>query len=350
MGRARGTKKDRGTGEPAPGRGAWPPELQDLQRRGGMSPDWHEAWHGRGDSTLSEEGAWRDSEERSFVADRERQRDLAEGLRKEFKNERGELHRTDGPAVISLRARAVHFYENNEIVKDGRPAIISHEDGTAGYWVGRDPIMEDDAYGIYMYIDCDGSQEWWTVDGLQVASKTRENGFQMIVLVPEYQEFFNEIDQDNSPEALLRKKRIQEAVDEKKAIMDLDPAEISSDPRDPYVTFKVGQVKDESGDSEVDVEVTIAETGEQEWFAGDTCIRIVSADGSGDTYLNEKEFREVHFGDPHRMQWVREIMKKYEEGPWKEKVEAATRIQRGDRRKQQALREYEEFRNRDKRP
>ena len=48
MGRARGTKKDRGTGEPAPGRGAWPPELQDLQRRGGMSPDWHEAAHGRG--------------------------------------------------------------------------------------------------------------------------------------------------------------------------------------------------------------------------------------------------------------------------------------------------------------
>ena len=45
MGRARGTKKDRGTGEPAPGR--WPPELQDLQRRGGMSPDWHEATHGR---------------------------------------------------------------------------------------------------------------------------------------------------------------------------------------------------------------------------------------------------------------------------------------------------------------
>ena len=46
MGRARGKKGDRGTGEPAPGR--WPPELRDLQQRGGMSPDWHEAAHGRG--------------------------------------------------------------------------------------------------------------------------------------------------------------------------------------------------------------------------------------------------------------------------------------------------------------
>ena len=51
MGRARGTKRDRGTGEPTPGRGAWPPELRDLQRRGGMSPDWHEATHGRGSGT-----------------------------------------------------------------------------------------------------------------------------------------------------------------------------------------------------------------------------------------------------------------------------------------------------------
>ena len=48
MGRARGRKGDRGTGEIAPGRGAWPPELEDLQRRGGMSPDWHDMWHGRG--------------------------------------------------------------------------------------------------------------------------------------------------------------------------------------------------------------------------------------------------------------------------------------------------------------
>ena len=46
MGRARGTKKNRGAGEPVPGR--WPPELQDLQRRGGMAPDWHEATHGLG--------------------------------------------------------------------------------------------------------------------------------------------------------------------------------------------------------------------------------------------------------------------------------------------------------------
>ena len=37
MGRARGRKGDH-----------WPPELRDLQRRGGMSPDWHEAAHRRG--------------------------------------------------------------------------------------------------------------------------------------------------------------------------------------------------------------------------------------------------------------------------------------------------------------
>lgn len=43
MGRARGTKRSA-----APGR--WPPELLDLQRRGGMAPDWHEAWHERGQS------------------------------------------------------------------------------------------------------------------------------------------------------------------------------------------------------------------------------------------------------------------------------------------------------------
>ena len=48
MGRARGKKGDRGTGDPASGRGAWAPELEDLQRRGGMSPDWHQAVHGRG--------------------------------------------------------------------------------------------------------------------------------------------------------------------------------------------------------------------------------------------------------------------------------------------------------------
>ena len=54
MGRARGTKKNRGSGEPAPGR--WPPELEDLQRRGGMSPDWHEATHapGRGVGPIGE--------------------------------------------------------------------------------------------------------------------------------------------------------------------------------------------------------------------------------------------------------------------------------------------------------
>lgn len=49
MGRARGTRKDRGSGEPAPGRGAWPPELRDLQRRGGMAPDWHDTWHAAGE-------------------------------------------------------------------------------------------------------------------------------------------------------------------------------------------------------------------------------------------------------------------------------------------------------------
>ena len=42
MGRSRGLKRDN---KPAEGR--WPPELRDLQRRGGMSPDWHEATHGR---------------------------------------------------------------------------------------------------------------------------------------------------------------------------------------------------------------------------------------------------------------------------------------------------------------
>lgn len=46
MGRARGTAKNRG--KPVEGRGAWPPELLDLQRRGGMSPDWHDTWHERG--------------------------------------------------------------------------------------------------------------------------------------------------------------------------------------------------------------------------------------------------------------------------------------------------------------
>lgn len=39
MGRARGTKRTRGS---------WPPELLDLQRRGGMAPDWHDTWHGPG--------------------------------------------------------------------------------------------------------------------------------------------------------------------------------------------------------------------------------------------------------------------------------------------------------------
>ena len=43
MGRAR--RKGGGSAHVA---GAWPPELRDLQRRGGMSPDWHEATHGRG--------------------------------------------------------------------------------------------------------------------------------------------------------------------------------------------------------------------------------------------------------------------------------------------------------------
>lgn len=41
MGRARGSKN----------RGAssnWPPEMRDLQARGGMSPDWHERWHQAG--------------------------------------------------------------------------------------------------------------------------------------------------------------------------------------------------------------------------------------------------------------------------------------------------------------
>lgn len=40
MGRARGTNKTRS---------AWPEELRDLQRRGGMAPDWHETWHGAGE-------------------------------------------------------------------------------------------------------------------------------------------------------------------------------------------------------------------------------------------------------------------------------------------------------------
>lgn len=35
-------------GEMTPGAGNWSPELIDLQRRGGMSPDWHEVTHGRG--------------------------------------------------------------------------------------------------------------------------------------------------------------------------------------------------------------------------------------------------------------------------------------------------------------
>ena len=46
MGRARRQKIQ--AAEPATGRGAWPPELEDLQRRGGMAPDWHEATHGLG--------------------------------------------------------------------------------------------------------------------------------------------------------------------------------------------------------------------------------------------------------------------------------------------------------------
>ena len=44
MGRAR--RKDGVSSKMTEGR--WPPELEDLQRRGGMSPDWHQATHGRG--------------------------------------------------------------------------------------------------------------------------------------------------------------------------------------------------------------------------------------------------------------------------------------------------------------
>ena len=51
MGRARRQKIQAAE----PSRGTWPPELRDLQRRGGMSPDWHEATHsmGRGVGSLS---------------------------------------------------------------------------------------------------------------------------------------------------------------------------------------------------------------------------------------------------------------------------------------------------------
>lgn len=50
MGRARGKRGDRGSGTPPESR--WPEELRDLQGRGGMAPDWHEAWHrpGGGDN------------------------------------------------------------------------------------------------------------------------------------------------------------------------------------------------------------------------------------------------------------------------------------------------------------
>ncbi len=72
-----------------------------------------------------------------------------------WKNEKGELHREDGPAVIFPNGRK-EWYINDKLHREDGPAII-YPDGSEKWFINGYLHREDGPAAIYS----DGTQEWY---------------------------------------------------------------------------------------------------------------------------------------------------------------------------------------------
>lgn len=76
-------------------------------------------------------------------------------------NEKGELHREDGPAVVhTINHKREEWYLNNKLHRVDGPAVISYIDGKVAsqYWYLNGMRHRDDGPAS---IQSDGYMEWW---------------------------------------------------------------------------------------------------------------------------------------------------------------------------------------------
>jgi len=83
----------------------------------------------------------------------------------EYRNEHGNLHRLDGPAVIHPTGEQ-QWWANGKIHRTDGPAVM-HADGTQG-WCIHGKLHRSDGPAI---IRADGEHEWW-FNGKQVDQLT----------------------------------------------------------------------------------------------------------------------------------------------------------------------------------
>ena len=66
-------------------------------------------------------------------------------LNKHWKNEFGQYHREDGPAVECANGRS-YWYKNGKYHREDGPAII-WEDGTHSYYLNGNPYTKEEYWG-----------------------------------------------------------------------------------------------------------------------------------------------------------------------------------------------------------
>ena len=97
-----------------------------------------------------------------------------------WRNEKGQLHREDGPALITSRGDC-HWYINGELHRKDGPAL-DRTNGNKEWYINGKLHREDGPAVEYT----DGEKEWW-VDGKLV----KDNKTQNLCLGPKPERFCN---------------------------------------------------------------------------------------------------------------------------------------------------------------